>query len=162
MCQRNITISTFQDDPEWEKQYENILRFIEIKEDKKPQVVIRVLGYVGEKRKKLYINTGCLIAERILHSPMGSFNYEKKTVVPEHGFCLEFLSHPAINRFGQVSTCVRFDPNKESVIGNLNEQTFEEIWNGEKRKEWLKLHLDGKRNKVPLCSKCEFWGIPRC
>ena len=92
---------------------------------------------------------------------MGSFKYEKKTVVPEHGFCLEMLSHPAINRFGDVSTCVRFDPNREAVIGNLNEQTLEEIWNGEKRKKWLELHINGKRNQVPLCSKCEFWGIPR-
>lgn len=157
----SITISTFQDDPEWELQFENIKEFLKLKGSRKPNVIIRVLGEVGENRLQLYKDTGCLIAYRILHSPMGSFKYEKKTVVPEHGFCLEMLSHPAINRFGEVSTCVRFDPNKEAVIGNLNEQTFEEIWNGEKRKKWLELHFNGQRNKVPLCSRCEFWGIPR-
>lgn len=157
----SLTLSTFQDDPEWEEQYENLISFLSMQKKRKPIVIIRVLGDIGEKRLQLYKNTDCLMAYRILHSPMGSFNYEKKTVIPEHGFCLEMLSHPAISRFGEVSTCVRFDPYKEAVIGNLNEQSFEEIWNGKKRKSWLNSHLNGKRNNVPLCSKCEFWGIPR-
>jgi radical SAM protein with 4Fe4S-binding SPASM domain len=157
----SITISTFQDDPEWEEQYGILMRYLSSKQGNRPKVVIRVLGDVGEKRLQLYKDTGCLIAYRVLHSPMGSFNYEKKTVVPEHGFCLEMISHPAINRFGEVSTCVRFDPNRELVIGDLNKQSFTEIWNGKKRKELLSKHINGNRNEIPFCSKCEFYGIPR-
>ena len=157
----SLTVSTFEKDEESIDQYNKLIKFLEIKGDRKPIVVIRVLGDVGEKMLRLYKETGCLIAPRILHSPMGSFSYKKKTVIPEHGFCLEMLCHPAINRFGEVSTCVRFDPLCEAVLGDLKEQTFEEIWNGSKRKKWLELHLNGKRSEVPLCSKCEFWGIPR-
>ena len=39
--------------------------------------------------------------------------------------------------------------------------TLSEIWNSTKRLEWLDKHIEGKRNEVPLCSQCEFWGIPR-
>ena len=74
-----ITISTFENDPEWEEQYDNLKKFLEIKKDKSPNVVIRCLGNIGDKRRNLYKNLNCIIADRILHSPMGSFNYEKKT-----------------------------------------------------------------------------------
>lgn len=157
----SITISTFQDDPEWENQYLIIKEYLGRKSDKDPRVIIRVLGDVGEKRLKFYKETGCLLAFRVLHSPLGSFNYQKKTVVPEHGMCLEMLSHPAINRVGEVSICVRFDPRKEGVIGDLKKQSLEEIWNGELREKQLKLHKRGKRDLVKLCSQCDFWGIPR-
>ena len=157
----SLTLSTFQDDPEWEQQYENLLNFLMVKGERKPQVIIRVLGNIGEERLRLYKKTGCLLAYRILHSPMGSFDYEKQPVIPEHGICLEMLNHPVINRLGEFSVCVRFDPHKDLVIGNIGEQTFDEIWNGEKRKKMLAMHLQGERNLIPFCSKCEFWGIPR-
>lgn len=154
-----ITISTFENDPEADEQLELVKEFLKIKGDKKPNVIIRCLG--NTKHKKEYEKMGLITVDRILHSPMGSFNYTKKTVIPEHGICLEMLMHPAINIKGDVSICVRFDPERKGVIGNVNKNTLEEIWNSEKRKKWLDLHIQGKRNEVPLCSKCEFWGIPR-
>ncbi len=155
-----ITVSTFEDDEKWEEQYYNILEFLHAKGNKKPRVIIRCLGDIGAKRRKLYTETGCLIADRILHSPMGSFGYKKKTIIPEHGICLEMLMHPAINIKGDVSICVRFDPERKGVLGNINDNTLEEIWNSEKRKEWLQKHIEGNRDVVPLCKKCTFWGIP--
>ena len=64
----------------------------------------------------------CLIATRTLHSPDGSFNYKKKVTIPEHGICLEILTHLAIDVDGNVSVCVRFDPLKKLVIGNVKKQ----------------------------------------
>ena len=69
--------------------------------------------------------------------------------------------HPAIDVNGDMSMCVRYDPERVNVFGNVYENTIEEIWNGEKRKEWMSWHIAGRRDKHPLCSKCEFWGIPR-
>jgi len=156
-----LTLSTFVNDSEWEEQYEILLKFLKLKGDDKPNVIIRQLGDIEEHRLTLYEKTGCLMAKRILHSPMGSFNYTQKTVIPEYGICLEMLSHPAIDVNGNMSICVRFDPEKLGVIGNINDSTITELWNSDKRKEWLQYHINGEREKHLLCKNCDFWGIPK-
>lgn len=92
---------------------------------------------------------------------MGSFNYVKRTpCIPEIGVCWDFLQHPCINRKGDFSICVRFDPEGLGILGNVNNSSIEELWNGTKRQEWRELHIQGRRNRVPLCAKCEYWGVP--
>jgi hypothetical protein len=152
-----LTISVIENDPEGKEQYRLVEEFLDIKGDKKPNLIYRCLGEVDlEKWKKL----PGILATRILHSPLGSFKYQKNPTVPEIGICLDFLSHMIIDRFGKVSICVRFDPKRLGVIGDANKMSLVDIWNGSKRNEWLKYHLQGKREKIPLCSYCEFWGVP--
>jgi radical SAM protein with 4Fe4S-binding SPASM domain len=156
-----ITISTFEGDDEWEQQFHLLEEFLKIKGARKPNVIIRCLGEIPENRRKLYEGLNCIIADRILHSPMGSFAYTKKPVIPEVGFCLELLGHMAINKDGDVSLCVRFDPKREAVIGNLGQSPLAELWNSAMRKEYISKHVAGKRSELPFCSKCHYWGIPR-
>lgn len=153
-----LTISTFEEDEEQDEQYKIIEEFIKIKGNKKPNIIIRCLGDVDiEKYKKF--NT--IIATRILHNPMGSYGYQKRNpTVPEAGICLDFFSHMVIRRNGDVSICVRFDPKGLGIIGNCTKTALADIWNSPKRREWLKLHTEGKRKEIPLCSYCEFWGVP--
>lgn len=164
----SITISTFEKDDEWKEQYLKIKEFLDYKKEKLPNVVIRILGDNLEKEKhdginriELYKSFNCLIAKRVLHSPYGSFKYKKETIKPEHGICLEMLNHPAIDVKGNVSYCVRFDKDGEAILGNLTDNTFEEIWNSPKRKKLLKLHKEGRRQEIPFCGRCDFYGIPR-
>lgn len=152
-----MTISTFENDPEVDEQYNLVEKFLAYKGDRKPSVVIRCLGDVDLAR---YKKLGCIIATRILHSPMGSFAYKKSPTVPEAGICLDLLGHMVIKRDGNVSMCVRFDPHGFGVIGNANTTSLEDIWNSELRKSHIQLHLKGQRNKVKLCNSCEFWGVP--
>ena len=42
---------------------------------------------------------------------------------------------------------------------DVSSEKLEEIWNSSKRLEWLEYHKQGRRDKIPLCSKCEYWGI---
>ena len=51
---------------------------------------------------------------------------------------------------GNVVPCTQIS-NNEIVLGNLNENTLEEIWNGEKYKEFRKMHVTGK---FPAKHKC--------
>ncbi|KKL59380.1 hypothetical protein LCGC14_2215900, partial [marine sediment metagenome] len=152
-----ITISTFPNDSEADKQFEDVKKFLEIKGDRKPRVMVRFTGDVQNRERWDDLD----VINRILHAPMGSYNYEKRIVKPEIGICLEVLNHLAIDRFGNVSNCVRFDYKKELVIGNLNKQTLDEIWNSKERKEMVKKHINGERNTLPLCKECDYWGIPR-
>lgn len=156
-----LTVSTFQGDEESGDQLRILSEFLKIRGDRKPTVIIRCLGDIGNDRRSEYEKLHCIIANRVLHSPMGSFSYERKTVVPEIGMCLEMMSHLAINVEGEVSVCVRFDPKRLGVIGNLKHESLFDIWNGERRRLWRDRHISGKRDEVPLCKTCEFWGIPR-
>jgi radical SAM protein with 4Fe4S-binding SPASM domain len=152
-----LTISTFENDEEAEDQYQKIEKFLKIKGERKPSVIIRCLGNVEVERYRTF---GCTLATRILHSPLGSFKYSKNPTVPEAGICLDLLNHMAIRTDGKVSLCVRFDPTGLGVIGDCRTTPLVDIWNGQKRKDWVKLHIEGKRKSVPLCSTCEFWGVP--
>lgn len=153
-----LTISTFESDKDAEEQYRTIEKFLKIKGTRKPNVIIRCLGDMDINR---YIKFNCIIARRILHSPLGSFKYEKRDpTIPEIGICLDFLNHMVIRTNGDVSICVRFDPKGLGIIGNCLKTPLIDIWNSEKRQEWMKLHIDGKRKDIPLCNTCEFWGVP--
>lgn len=152
-----ITISIFENDPDGEEQYELVKEFLELKGNKKPHVVYRCLGNVDLGR---WMNLKGTISTRILHNPLGSFKYSKNPTVPEIGICLEILSHMAINRFGEVSICVRFDPKGLGIIGDIKSTRLLDIWQSYQRKEWIKYHVAGKRHKIPLCSYCDFWGVP--
>jgi len=152
-----LTISIFENDTEGDRQYELVKEFLKIKGERKPSMIYRCLGEVDLKK---YQELNGIVVTRVLHNPSGSFKYKKKTTVPEIGICLDFLNHLAIDRFGKVSICVRFDPKRLGVIGDVNKDSLIDIWNSPKRKEWLKYHIGGRRDKVPLCSYCEFWGVP--
>lgn len=156
-----ITVSMLPDDDIWESQYETLIKFLEKKGDRSPNVIIRMTGNFNDERRKLYEDTGCMIVNRILHDPMGSWKYQYPTVKPETGICLEMIGKLSIDRYGNVSPCVRFDPKKEFIIANLNNMSLLEIWNSPKRQEWLNLHVQMKRNEIPFCGKCEYFGLPR-
>ncbi len=153
-----LTISIIENDPEAGEQFEILEKFLRTKGEKKPYTILRLNGDVDLQK---YNQLGLVIATRILHAPMGSFNYKKRNpTIPEIGICWDFLHHLAIDRKGQASICVRFDPKRLGVIGDANTESLDSIWNSKKRMQWLEYHKQGKRNEVPLCSFCHFWGVP--
>jgi len=159
-----VAISIIQDEiPEIkEKLLKIIKKFLEIRGDRKPLLIYRLLGNVRDEE---YQELPGIIARRILHAPMGSFDYryrqeKRNPTIPEIGICLDLLNHMCISQNGEVSVCVRFDPKRVGVIGDASKQSLTEIWNSKKRREWIEYHKKGQRGKVPLCSICHFWGIP--
>jgi|SRR3989338_639528 len=152
-----MAISIIENDNEVDEQYQIIKEFLRIKGNRKPFTILRLNGDVNQEKYKEF---GLIMATRILHSPLGSFNYIKSTTIPEIGICLDFLNHLAINHRGKVSICVRFDPKGVGVIGDVNDQSLSEIWNSPRRLAWLSYHKQGQRDQVPLCSYCHFWGVP--
>jgi MoaA/NifB/PqqE/SkfB family radical SAM enzyme len=153
-----LSISIFQGDAEAEEQREIIEKFLVIKGERKPFVTLRLIGEVNAEP---YEKFDQLFVHRVLHEPMGSFGYVKRTpTIPEIGICWDYLHHPCVNYQGDFSICVRFDPERTGVLGNVRTATLGDMWFGERRSEWSALHIAGKRNEIPLCAKCEYWGVP--
>ena len=153
-----LTISVIQDDKEGEDQYETVRNFLGRKGNRKPRMVYRLLGNVT--RPDRWRELPGLVATRTLHAPGGSYDYEKKVTIPEHGICLDLLSHLAIDRYGNISLCVRFDPKGKLRLGNIEDISLEEAFHGDKRQDYLRKHIEGRRSECPGCDRCHFYGVP--
>jgi len=67
-------------------------------------------------------------------------------------FCMLGLLHTYISPDGNVMPCCVSDVTK-SPLGNINEvSSWNEIWNGEKYKEFRRTMISGEKN--PLCTFC--------
>jgi len=155
-----LTISVIQDDSDGDEQYEIVKQFLDLKGDRQPTMVYRLLGHINNRER--WTKLPGVVANRTIHNPMGSFKYKKNPTIPEIGVCLDLLHHLVIDRFGNAYPCVRFNPKKFGIIGNVNDMSLLDIWNSKKRQLWIKHHLEGNRNNVSICreTRCEFWGCP--
>ena len=153
-----LTVSVIEKDPEAEDQFEKVCKFLEKKGDEKPFMVYRLLGDV--ERPERWEKLPGVVARRILHAPEGSFNYTKKVTVPEIGVCLDLLHHLAIDRHGNVSPCVRYDPHGVGRIGHLYSESLKSLWYGDTRKQMIEDHIAQQRHKWALCATCHYWGTP--
>ena len=98
---------------------------------------------------------------RAIHVPFGNSKYAKRLPqMPEHGLCEDLLHHPSVAWDGRVYLCNRLDTQDKGLIGNLNEESLDSIWNGKLRAEYIQKHLEGRRAEVPPCKDCLYYGIP--
>jgi len=80
-------------------------------------------------------------------------NYiKKKTSL----YCSQIFDRINFLSDGRAVLCC-LDAYGEIIVGDIKKQTVSEIWNGETLKKIRKLHLDGKKDQIPLCSICEEW-----
>ena len=57
---------------------------------------------------------------------------------------------------GDVTTCC-LDELLENKVGNLREQTLQDIWYGETMQRWRRAHVDGRfEDSGPLCTRCNW------
>lgn len=154
-----ITVSVHKNDPDHDEQLSILREFIELKGSLRPIIQVKIVGDMDSSEYEAL--EGVRIIRRALHVPQGSHGYVKRQpAIPESGVCLDLLGKPSINWQGDVSICNRFDPKGLGVIGNIKNESLEEIWNGKTRRNILKTHIAGHRELIHACSKCEFWGVP--
>ncbi|MBD3393569.1 MAG: radical SAM protein [Chitinivibrionales bacterium] len=55
---------------------------------------------------------------------------------------------------GRAVLCC-WDYGSRGVIGDIRENSLEEIWNGARNREWRDLLSEGKRDEITLCSRCD-------
>lgn len=72
--------------------------------------------------------------------------------------CAEIWFKMVVNWRGQVVICCH-DWSWQNVMGDLNEQSVEEIWNGETL-GWLRqLHREGEYDRISICKSCFEWSM---
>lgn len=76
--------------------------------------------------------------------------YEIKNSLPDR--CARLWFNPVITWDGKVVPCC-FDKNAEYVMGDLNQESFREIWDGSKYRIFRKSILTG-RHKIGMCRNC--------
>ncbi len=153
-----LSVSIFENDPEQEEQYEILKEFLAWKSDRKPYVTARLIGDVCGDR---YEALGLKLVRRTMHKLEGSVFYKRQVVIPEVGYCWDMFTRLAVDRLGFVYCCVRYNPDGELVLGNINDNTLDEIWNCKKRTDMMEMHISGKREDIPFCGdKCHYYGVP--
>jgi len=154
-----LCVSAFRGDPDGPEQLDVLAQFLSIKGRFRPQVLVKMVGD-GDTSK--YEKLGVRIIRRLIHDPSGNSHYaHHNPTVPEIGICLDFLHHPSVDWKGNLFICNRLDGADRGILGNLNDSTLDELWNGPLRRRWLAAHVVGHRDlSSPLCANCNFWGVP--
>ena len=78
-----------------------------------------------------------------------------RTEIKELKACPDPFSRLTVNFDGSVSVCC-VDWSHGTLVGDLKNQTFSEVWNGERLREFRILHLKGERSKIGPCKNCDY------
>lgn len=74
---------------------------------------------------------------------------------PERISCTHIFNNMIVLTDGRVLPCCRDEASFN--LGNLAENTLEEIWNGKKYNSLRNAQLSGEYDKFPLCANCDTW-----
>lgn len=67
--------------------------------------------------------------------------------------CPQLWQRAFVHPDGIVTPCC-IDTDRTLVMGNINDQSIDQIWRGDKYSRIRKLHADGKSHEIPLCKNC--------
>ena len=70
--------------------------------------------------------------------------------------CPQFWKRVTINFNGEVRFCVE-DWRNKGIVGNVKEQTIQEIWKSAGYEKFRELHLSGRWNEMKMCKPCRDW-----
>jgi len=151
----------------------NIKRLAEMKrrlKSKKPTISVdMVQTKFNEGEAELFKRQWQDLADKVVVRPLhvwGGRNIDKelldysKNILHSNNQsrrpCIYLWKSMLISQSGKVALCC-VDVECESSYGDVNKNSIKDIWQGERLKELRKLHLDGKFNKISLCSRCNFY-----
>ena len=82
-----------------------------------------------------------------------SFNKPDHQYYPAKGFCAFVFNNVTLSSSGFVSKCC-MDLRGQTEYANLRQNTLQEIWHSDSRRQFLTLMFRNKRNLVEGCSSC--------
>jgi radical SAM protein with 4Fe4S-binding SPASM domain len=69
--------------------------------------------------------------------------------------CTQLWERMAVFWNGDVPFCGE-DMDGKYLIGNLRDQSIEEIWLGDKLNRFKRIHKEGEFGKIPICKYCDW------
>lgn len=154
-------------EPNIEKVIDNIRNIAALKKELKAstKIFIRFLlcnENIDEEKdfRTLAKRLGVLLEIRKTHNYSGVIesNYTSAFPINERHPCYHLWFSPAITWDGKVLLCCN-DWDYFEVLGDVNEGSLADIWQGNRLKELRRTHLRGEYNRIPLCEKCNVWTI---
>lgn len=67
--------------------------------------------------------------------------------------CPGLWKTPVIRHDGQLMACCA-DVNGEIEVGNLKDNTFQGLWEGERMNQYRLWHIEGRFDAMPKCLSC--------
>ena len=140
---------------------DNVKQLAEMKKElklKKPNIRVQILTMddVTDKIVKDginmwepivdYVNVASISTAGGQVDDLGSTREKKK-------YCKEIWTNMIMLWNGDVTVCCA-DHDARLKVGNILEESIEDIWNGERYQRIRELHLKGEYDKLPLCKQC--------
>lgn len=147
---------------------ENVKKLIDLKgknKSIKPKIIIRlILEEHNQEKVEIFKNKWrdkkVIVEIRQAHNYGGNVKFGKirDKKINKRWPCYHFWLSPAIHWNGDFSVCCN-DYARQAVLGNIKNQTINELWNSSSMLEFRAAQL--KRNfKTPvICENCNVWTI---
>jgi len=157
----------------FEEVIKNVENFIDIRKQlsrKKPEIIVDFIETeLNKGEKELFINKWKGQVDKVnittLHAWGGSYEgkagkgkFHSKLLKIKREPCRFLWTDMVINWDGRVSACCQ-DYEAKMVIGDINKNTLQEIWQGKIINDLRKKHLAGKFCEIPLCSRCNYRSV---
>jgi radical SAM protein with 4Fe4S-binding SPASM domain len=103
--------------------------------------------------------TGCLAQYKEIFIPPPYFKVKRtigKAYLKVVKCCPQIITTFNILSNGDVLLCCN-DFSRKLKLGNVNDTSIKEIWNGEKYQEIRRLFRQGRYKEIPICCDCSKW-----
>jgi len=144
----------------YERMQENIGRILQIRRTAKKYTAVQFIDYdTGEETKQKFVEMYKPWADEVRIKFLDTFAGQVMEGEPQKCVsCLEPLYGVSVWSNGDVVMCDR-DFNSINKLGNLNDQSLMEIWQGEAVKDTQKQHIEGKGENITPCDQCKEWRL---
>ena len=162
ITQSNVTVQEI---------YDKIKQFREIRDGKNannPFLYVKMIDTCSEENQEFLNIYGKLADEAVIEEPMNWNGYEQRPLLdmlyegckkPEitknfRSACPYPFYSLAVTADADVVCCC-VDWNKMTIVGNLKDHSLQEIWEGNRLRNFQKQHLMGMKSLNAGCKNCE-------
>ncbi len=141
----------------YEKVYANVENFIHAanQADRKIDTVVRMIQFPNTEQEQIDFELywQAINPTAVEFTQLYSYPWESQTEALNLP-CIKIINEMFVYVNGQVTLCC-WDTSERGVVGDVNDESVLDIWNGKKLNHCRELLDQGKRSEILLCSRCD-------